>query len=98
MSLPIAFRPVAQAEYEAAAAWYEVQQPGLGSAFEVEIEAVLNVIAGRPDRYPVATRDIREAAVARFPYCVYYRVRTGRVVIVAVFHQSRDPAEWQSRG
>ncbi|MFO0848597.1 MAG: type II toxin-antitoxin system RelE/ParE family toxin [Gemmataceae bacterium] len=97
MSLPVAFRPVAQAEYEAAAAWYEGQQAGLGTAFEAEVEAVLSVIAARPDRYPVAARDIREAPVARFPYCVYYRPRAGRVVVVAVFHQSRDPASWQSR-
>ena len=97
MNLPVSFRPPAQSEYDSAAAWYDAQQPGLGPQFEAEVQAVLGVIAGQPDRYPVAARDIREAPVSRFPYCVYYRVRAGRIVVVSVFHQSRDPAEWQSR-
>jgi len=65
--------------------------------FGAEVQAVLDTIAGRPDRYPVVVRDVREAPVARFPYCVYYRVRPGRVVVISVFHTSRDPAVWQSR-
>ena len=32
--------------------------------------------------------DVREALVLRFPYCVYYRVKTDRVVVMAVFHTS----------
>ena len=97
MMLPVSFRSSAQAEYDGAVAWYDAQQPGLGPAFEAAVQTILAVIAGQPDRYPVSARDIREAPVGRFPYCVYYRVRVGRVVVVAVFHQSRDPAEWQSR-
>jgi toxin ParE1/3/4 len=97
VSLPVVFRPAAQAEYVAAAAWYEARQPGLGADFEAEVQAVLDTIANQPDRYPAAARDIREAPVSRFPYCIYYRERGGRIVVLAVFHQSRDPAEWQSR-
>ena len=70
MSLPISFRPLARAEYEGSAAWYDAQQPGLGLTFEAAVQSALNVIAGQPDRYPIAVRDIREAPVARFPYCI----------------------------
>jgi plasmid stabilization system protein ParE len=42
-------------------------------------------------------RDIREAIVRRFPYCVYFRVRHGRLIVLSVFHTSRDPSTWQSR-
>jgi len=77
--------------------WYEGQQAGLGAALAAEVRRVLGVIALKPDRYPVAARDIREAPVARFPYCIYYRVRPGCIVVIAVFHTSRDPAEWQRR-
>jgi plasmid stabilization system protein ParE len=96
MSLPLVFRGAAQDEYDEAAVWYD-GQAGLGAAFEAEVQAVLDVIAGQPDRYPIVAGDVREAPVARFPYCVYYRVRTGRIVIISVFHTSRDPAVWQSR-
>jgi hypothetical protein len=33
MTLPLVFRPVAQAEFVAATAWYEDQRPGLGGDF-----------------------------------------------------------------
>lgn len=97
MSLPLVFRPVAQAEFHAAAAWYEGQRPGLGSDFVAEVQQVLDNIANQPDRYPIASGDVREAPVARFPYCVYYRVKPNRAVVIAVFHTSRDPSIWQGR-
>lgn len=97
MSLPLAFRPVAQAEFDEAAAWYEEQQRGLGSDFVAEVQQVLDIIADHPERYPMVVSDVREALVSRFPYCVYYRAKTDRVVVIAVFHTSRDPSVWQKR-
>ncbi|MCE9565153.1 MAG: type II toxin-antitoxin system RelE/ParE family toxin [Planctomycetes bacterium] len=97
MSLPVVLRTVARAEYLGAIAYYESEQPGLGADFESAVQIVLDVIANTPERYPIARRDIREAPTQRFPFCVYYRVRKDRVVVIAVFHQSRDPAEWQAR-
>jgi toxin ParE1/3/4 len=41
--------------------------------------------------------DVRKAVVSGFPYCVYYREVEGSVVILSVFHTSRDPKEWQER-
>lgn len=95
--LPILFRPLAETEYNEAADWYDDREPGLGAEFEARVEAALSVIAGQPDRYPAVVRDIREAPVSRFPFCIYYRVRSNRIIVVSVFHQSRDPKEWQSR-
>lgn len=97
MSLPLVFRPAAQAEFHDATAWYARQQPGLGSDFVAEVQQVLQTIADQPDRYPVVSGDVREAPVSRFPYCVYYRAKPNRVAIVAVFHTSRDPSVWQGR-
>jgi plasmid stabilization system protein ParE len=97
MTLPIIFRPAARDEYDRAFAWYELQQAGLGVEFEQEVERVVAAIGVQPKRYPVVLRDIREAPLRRFPYCVYYRVRPGRLIVLSVFHTSRDPNEWQSR-
>ena len=97
MSVPLHFRPAAQAEFDTAAVWYDGQRPGLGIDFVTEVQQVLDTIAGQPDRYPIVSGDVREAPVSRFPYCVYYRVKPNRVVILAVFHTSRDPSIWQGR-
>ena len=45
-----------------------------------------------------AEADIREGALTRFPYVVYYRVLADRIRVLAVYHTSRDPSGWQSRG
>jgi plasmid stabilization system protein ParE len=95
--LPVALRAAAQAEADEAAVWYEGKQAGLGADFLTELQRVLDTIAGQPDRYPVALGDTREAAMSRFPYCVFYRTRPGRVVVTAVFHTARDPSVWQGR-
>ena len=97
MSLPVSFRAPARAEYDAAVSWYEQARPGLGSDCEAEVQAVLDTASATPDRYPVADGDVREAPVRGFPYCVYYRVRLGKLIVVAVYHQSRDPSGWRGR-
>ena len=97
MSLLVSFRALAQAEYDAAIAWYDQARADLGNDFETEVQAVLDVASATPDRYPVADGDVREAPVSGFPYCVYYRVRLSKLIVVAVYHQSRDPSGWRGR-
>jgi hypothetical protein len=60
MSLSIFFRPVAKAEFNAAAEWYTEQQLGLGDDVIVRVMQVLDAIADNPDRYPVVCEDVHE--------------------------------------
>jgi len=97
VTLPLIFHPIAETEYQQASAYYENEHPGVGEEFEFEVQAVLLRVQQHPDRYPIAVRDIRFAHARRFPYSVYYRIRRDRIDVLSVFHESRDPAEWQSR-
>jgi toxin ParE1/3/4 len=97
MSLRLDFRSAAQAEFDQAALWYESQRIGLGQAFVDAVQQVLEVIATHPLQHPLVDRDVRGALVPHFPYSVHYRIKPDRVVIVAVFHASRDPSLWQER-
>ncbi len=91
-------RPIAEVELGNAAEWYEQQRPGLGFDFRAAVLATFNHIAANPRLYAVEHSDIRLAPVDRFPtYVVCYRLRPGVVVVVSVFHTSRDPASWQER-
>ena len=97
MTLSIVFRRAAKVEFEKAAVWYDEQRPGLGEEFMVEIEqAIVNAAAG-PRRYQLVFGDIRRAVARRFPYSVYFRVRSNQLVVLAVFHGRRDPTIWQLR-
>lgn len=97
MSLPYIMRRLAQAEFDDAAEWYALRSPKVGTDFTNAVDGIVFAIAAAPQSYPVVHDDTREAIVPGFPYAVYYRVEPTRVIVVAVYHTSRDPAGWQSR-
>lgn len=91
------FRPAASADVQAAYEWYEAQRPGLGDEFIATVDAAVASIRAFPDAYPVVHRGARRVLLERFPYCLYYRVESKVVVIVACMHAARDPRRWHSR-
>ena len=97
MNYALVFRVEVHKELNEAYIWYESQQSGLGDEFLGCIEEMLNQICLMPESYPVIYRDIRRAVVRRFPYAVYYRIVSSRVIVTAIFHSRRDPKSWQRR-
>jgi len=43
-------------------------------------------------QFAVVREDIRRVVANRFPYSVYFRAEQHRIVVLAVFHGSRDPS------
>ena len=97
MSLRPAFRKAARLEYDEAAGWYESQRPGLGIEFVSEIERALLQACEMPQRFPRMLADVRCVRVRRFPYSVFFRVRSDQLIVLSVFHARRDPAYWRER-
>ena len=97
MTLKVVFLRAARAEFDAAALWYDLQQAGLGMQFVSEINRVIDLASNYPERFPIKHTGIRRAQARRFPYSVFFRPETARVVVLAVFHARRDPTIWQSR-
>jgi plasmid stabilization system protein ParE len=97
MSLPVFLTAEAEADLDEAALWYEGRSAGLGSDLVARVRATLDKISDTPALYPELHAGLRRAAVKRFPYGVFYRVRADRVEVVGVFHDRRDPSAWQSR-
>lgn len=97
MNYVLVFRPEVQEEVNEAYNWYEKQKSGLGDEFLDSVEQTLNRVSSMPKSYQVVYRDVRRAVVKRFPYAVYYRVISSRVIVTAIFHARRDPKLWQTR-
>jgi plasmid stabilization system protein ParE len=97
VSLPVVLRDEAQAEFDEAFDWYEVQRAGLGPEFVAEVQKVFDCVAANPLMHGVVFADIRKSVVRRFPFNVFYRPHPDRVEVLAVFHSSRDPSIWQGR-
>lgn len=91
------FHPAALREVEDAQAWYEERSVFAASAFLRELSVAVQRIRQAPDRYPSAEADTRRILFERFPFTVYYRIKSDTLTIVAVVHQKRRPGYWSSR-
>jgi len=97
MSLPVSFHRAACAEFIEASAWYETKRVGLALEFIAEIERCVSRASEHPIQFSIIREEIRRVVAHRFPYSVYFRAEEHRIVVLAVFHGSRDPAIWQAR-
>jgi plasmid stabilization system protein ParE len=97
MSVRPFFRRAARLEYDEAVSWYESQRLGLGLEFVAEIERALAQACDMPQRFPRMLADVRCIRVRRFPYSIFFRVRSEKLVVLAVFHARRDPEVWRER-
>ena len=97
MSLPVTFHRAASAEFIEASAWYETKRVGLTLEFIAEIDRCVSLASEHLLQFAVVREDVRRVVANRFPHSVYFRAEKHRIVVLAVFHDSRDPAIWQAR-
>jgi plasmid stabilization system protein ParE len=74
-------RPEAEADLVHARDWYTQQREGLGAAFLLCVEEVLDRINRTPEIYAMVYQAVRRAFTRRFPYAVYYRITDNDVVM-----------------
>jgi len=97
MSLNVIIHRAAKAEFIEASKWYESKRLGLGREFIDEIEHCIKLAAEYPQRYKIIQNNLRRVVANRFPYSVYFCYVPERIVVLAIFHSSRNPRIWQSR-
>lgn len=91
-------RRIAEQEFDDSIAYYESEREGLGQEFRVIIEQHFQRIADNPKRFPQVRGEVRRAVVLRrFPFVIHFLIEPERIVILSVFHTSRDPEQLKSR-
>lgn len=70
-----------------------IRTSGPGLEFLDELPATYGRVVEGPFRYVELRSGIRRTLLRRFPYAVYFAVEAAIVVILAVLHAHRDPAE-----
>ena len=85
-----------------AAAWYELQRPGLGTEFEHAVEAALDLLEAEIVPFTsmsgvAGRRGAKRLILKRFPYDVIVSERIDELIVVAFAHQSRRPGYWRTR-
>ncbi len=94
---PYEFHPEALDDAIEARAFLERQQPGLGSAFDQEVTAAIQLIRSHPLLYPVERGRVRRCLLKRFRYSILFADLPGRIWIAAVAHHKRRPDYWHHR-
>ena len=74
--------------------WYEEQSKGLGSEFELAFELQLKRLEQVPLLYTEVIPGVRRTLLPRFPYGVFYAVKSDLVHVLAVIHNSRSQRRW----
>ncbi len=99
MKRRLIIRPEAEADIIAAAVWYEERERGLGLEFTAEMKAAIESAFQTPLAY-LQLRDtphVRRMLLTRFPYRVFYIVRSEAVVVFAVLHAAQHERHWKRR-
>ncbi len=94
---PVRFTEAARAELIEAHDWYEAEAPCLGHRFRAEIDSVVERMADNPRQFPMVFKTLRRARAKKFPYALFFLVEPEALLVVACFHSSRDPRQWQKR-
>ena len=70
---------------------------GLALEFMSEIDRCVSLASKHHLKFAIVRTDIRRVIANRFPYIVYFRAEKHRIVVLAVFHGSRDPTILEAR-
>lgn len=90
MTRLIILSPDAQSDIRAAARWYQREESDLGYQFKNEIRLTFRRIIKYPLAFPLVDNLIRRALMKRFPYSIYFIVKSHALLVVAVLHQQRQ--------
>jgi len=98
MKRDVVLRRLADQEFESSIAYYENEREGLGKEFRAVIEQYFQRIADDPEWFPKVRGEVRRAVVIRrFPFAIHFLIETERIVILSVFHTSRNPEQLKYR-
>jgi len=89
---------IAEQEFDSSIAYYENEREGLGQEFRAIIEQQFQRIADNPGRFPKVRGEVRRAMILRrFLFVIHFLIEPERIVVLSVFHTSRDPEQLKSR-
>jgi hypothetical protein len=87
----------ADAEFDAAVAYYKSCRPGLGIDFAEEVYAAIALARAYPQAGLAFSENTRRRLVKRFPFGIIYQTESDALYVIAVADLRRRPGYWQDR-
>lgn len=79
------------ADLQHAYEWYENHKKDLGTEFLNTFNAKTFDVKQFPEASPLIWNGYHRKLMIHFPYAIYFMVENATVIILGVFHTSRDP-------
>ena len=95
--MKLEFHPEAEEELIESAAYYELRVTGLGHQLEAEMLRATSLLLSQPHLGKPVVGTLRQFALNRFPFTLYYTIAENVLRIEAVAHQRRLPGYWRAR-
>lgn len=87
-------KPDAELDLADAFAWYESQKSGLGEEFLNEVKTTTDRVQLYPESCSAQIETIRRCLLRKFPYGIFYTIENDIIYILAIFHNKKDPVNW----
>ena len=89
--------PFAETDIKETVLYLKEVSDDLDQDFINEIEFSFFEILRNPAAFPIAKYDIRKFVMPKFSFCIYFVDRKEALYILSVFHDKRNPKDWQRR-
>lgn len=89
--------PFAETDIKETVSYFKDVRNELDRDFIQAIDASFFEILNNPEAFPIAKYDIRKFVMAKFPFCIYFVDENEALYILSVFHDKRNPKDWQRR-
>ena len=97
MKYKLIIRPEAESELLEAVKWYEDKVKGIGLNLLLNVEATIESILRIPEAYTPTYKNTRRALVRKYPFGIHYIIDKDKIVVLAIFHESRNPKDLKKR-
>ena len=88
--LPVKKHRLVRVDFQSAYDWYEAKQPGLGAEFVDDFRHAYHRLRQTPLIYSARFSNVRRLNLERFPYGIFYVVKSNEIRVLGVLHASRD--------
>jgi plasmid stabilization system protein ParE len=99
VSYSVVHRPAVRADIINAVEYYRLISPKLAKQFLLRVRQAQSTIEKNPLIFQIKYKDVRTVMLKQFPFHIHYLVndREKAVIILAVIHAYRNPADYSMR-
>ncbi len=83
--------PIAKKDIKESFVWYNSRQKGLGKRFTKEVRNTTKLICLNPTSFSIRYDNVRTTILKTFPFMIHYIIDNDMIVVIAIFHTSRNP-------